>query len=211
MLENIEVLIHSSIRITGQKTIYIDPFKIKNYYNDADLLFITHDHYDHYSEQDIDKVTKEDTIYIVPRTLIQKLLNRGVPEEKIIVVEPGKKYEIHGIQFETVPAYNTNKQFHPKENGWVGYIIEVNDTKYYIAGDTDVTKENKQVKCDIALVPIGGTYTMDAYEAAELINTIKPKIAIPIHYGEVVGTPRDAEKFVELLDKSIEGKILINI
>ena len=116
---------------------------------------------------------------------------------------------VQGIKFETIPAYNTNKTFHPKENGWVGYIIIINGIRYYIAGDTDITEENKQVKCDVAFVTVGGTYTMDFKEAASLINEIKPKIAIPIHYGSIVGTEQDAIDFIKLLHPSIKGIILM--
>lgn len=119
MIENIEVLTHSSIRITGEKNIYIDPFKIDKQYNDADFVFITHDHYDHYSEHDIDKVKESKTIYIVPEMMTLKLLKKGILDTNIIPVEPNKVYNIAGLKFETIPAYNTNKQFHPKENGWV--------------------------------------------------------------------------------------------
>ncbi len=205
MSEKTEVLVHSSIKISGEKNIYIDPFKINNQYSDADFIFITHDHYDHYSEQDIEKVKKGSTIYIIPKTLTKRLQDNGVMSSNILSVEPNKTYTIHALQFETIPAYNINKKFHPKENGWVGYIINLNGTKYYIAGDTDITEESKQVKCDIALVPVGGTYTMTASEAAELVNIIKPKIAIPMHYGDIVGTPKDGEIFINLLDKSISG------
>ena len=209
MLKGIEVLCHSSIRIEKGKTIYFDPFKINKNYNDADIIFITHDHYDHYSEEDIDKVIKEDTIIIVPEGLKAKLLEKGIKKENIITVKPGDKKEIKGIKFETIPAYNTNKAFHPKENGWVGYIIEIDGISYYIAGDTDITKENKKVKCDIAFVPVGGTYTMDYKEAASLINEIKPKIAIPIHYGSIVGTKEDGIKFSKLVNHEIKTEILI--
>ena len=113
------------------------------------------------------------------------------------------------ITFEAVPAYNTNKLFHPKKNGWVGYILEIEGIRYYIAGDTDITEENKKVKCNVAFVPVGGTYTMNAKEAAELVNTIKPEIAVPIHYGSVVGTKKDPEKFIKLLNSEIEGVILM--
>ena len=115
-----------------------------------------------------------------------------------------------GIKFETVPAYNINKPFHPKENGWVGYIIEIKGIRYYIAGDTDITEENKDVECDVAFVPVGGTYTIDFKEAAQLINSIKPKIAVPTHYGSVVGTKRDATDFIKLLHPTIKGIILMN-
>ena len=116
---------------------------------------------------------------------------------------------VQGIKFETIPAYNTNKTFHPKENGWVGYIITLDDIRYYIAGDTDITEENRKVKCDVAFVPVGGTYTMNYSEAAELVNIIKPKIAVPIHYGSVVGTKQDATTFTKLLHSSIKGIILM--
>ena len=209
MLENIEVLYHSSIRINKEKTIYIDPFKIDRNYNDADIVFITHDHYDHYSEEDIDKVINENTTIIIPEELLTKLLKKGINKNAIITVEPNEKYVVQGIKFETIPAYNTNKTFHPKENGWVGYIIIINGIRYYIAGDTDITEENKQGKCDVAFVPVGGTYTMDFKEAASLINEIKSKIAIPIHYGSIVGTEQDAIDFIRLLHPEIKGIILM--
>jgi len=209
MLNNIEVLYHSSIRINKEKTIYIDPFKIDRNYNDADIIFITHDHYDHYSEEDIDKVINENTVIVIPEELLTKVLKKGINKDAIITVEPNKKYMVQGIKFETIPAYNINKTFHPKENDWVGYVIELNDIRYYIAGDTDITEENKRVKCDVAFVPVGGTYTMDFKEAAQLVNEIQPKVAVPIHYGSVVGTKQDAEKFVKLLHTNIKGIILM--
>ena len=208
MLENIQVLYHSSIKINIEKVIYIDPFKIEDNCYDADIIFITHSHYDHYSEEDIKKVIKENTKIIVTSDLKEKAksITNG---ENLIVVQPNEKYCVEGINFETIPAYNTNKQFHPKQNNWVGYVIELNGLKYYIAGDTDITDEKKTVKCDVAFVPVGGTYTMTAKEAADLVNIIKPKIAVPIHYGSVIGTKQDAIDFVDLLDEGIEGKILM--
>ena len=204
-----EILYHSSIRINKEKTIYIDPFKIDRNYNDADIIFITHDHYDHYSEEDIDKVINENTVIVIPEELLTKVLKKGINKNAIITVKPNQKYMVQGIKFETVPAYNTNKTFHPKENGWVGYVIEINEIKYYIAGDTDITEENKKVKCDVAFVPVGGTYTMDFKEAAQLVNQIQPKVAVPIHYGSVVGTKQDAEEFIKLLHTNVKGVILM--
>ena len=209
MLENIEVLYHSSIRIDKEKIIYIDPFKIDKNYNDADIVFITHDHYDHYSEEDLDKVIKENTTIVIPEELLTKVLRKGINQNAIVTVEPNKKYMVQEIEFETIPAYNTNKTFHQKENDWVGYIITLNGVRYYISGDTDITEENKKVKCDVAFVPVGGVYTMDFKEAAQLINEIQPKIAVPIHYGSVVGTEQDAEDFVKLLHPEIKGIILM--
>ena len=200
----IEINCHSSIKIIKGKTIYIDPFRIEKEQNDASLILITHDHYDHYSEEDIKKVINENTIVVVPKTM-----KVGINAKEVIYVEPNKQYEILGIKIKTIPAYNINKHFHPKENQWVGYILEIENEKYYIAGDTDITPENKQVKCDIALVPVGGTYTMTYGEAANLINTIKSKLAIPTHYGCIVGNKDDGIKFKELLNADINCEILI--
>lgn len=209
MLENIEVLCHSSIRFSKKKIIYFDPFKIEKNYNDADVIFITHDHYDHYSEEDIDKVVKGDTIIVVPEDLKTKLLKKGLKEKNIITVRPNENYTVKNIEFKAIPAYNVNKQFHPKENAWVGYLLEIEGVTYYIAGDTDITEENKKVKCDVAFVPVGGTYTMDYKEAAELINEIKPKVAVPTHYGSIVGSKKDGIKFSKLVNPEIEVEVLI--
>ena len=209
MIEDIEVLYHSSIRISKNKIIYIDPFKIDKNYNDADIVFITHDHFDHYSEEYIDKVINENTTIIIPKELLTKILGKGINKNAVITVESNKEYMVQGIKFETIPAYNTNKTFHPKENDWVGYIITLDGIRYYIAGDTDITEENRKVKCDVAFVPVGGTYTMDFKEAAQLINEIQPKIAVPIHYGSVVGTKQDATDFIKLLHPNIKDIILM--
>ena len=207
MLENFKVLCHSSIKYDGEKVIYIDPFKIKEESKDADIIFITHSHYDHFSKEDINKIKKEDTIIVITKDLEKEALNLGF--KNIIVVEPNKEYEIEDIKVETIPAYNINKKFHPKGNNWVGYIIHINGVSCYIAGDTDITEENKSVICDVAFVPIGGTFTMNYEEAASLVNEIKPKIVVPIHYGEIVGTKQDAEKLKELIDRNIDCEILI--
>ena len=209
MLENVEVLCHSSIKMNKGKTIYFDPFNIDKNYNDADIIFITHDHYDHYSESDIDKIIKDDTVIVAPEELLTKLLKKGYKKDYIITVDPEETDMVEGIRFETIPAYNMNKQFHPKENGWVGYIIELEGICYYIAGDTDITEENKKVKCDVAFIPVGGTYTMDFKEAAYLINEMKPKIAVPIHYGSIVGTKQDAIDFARLVHPEIKCEILM--
>jgi len=209
MLDNVKVLTHSSIKIKKNKIIYIDPFNVNEKYNDADIIFITHDHYDHYSEQDIDKVKKDNTIFIVPKSLLTKLLKKGINQKYIIEVDAYQTKNISEIRFETIPAYNINKNFHPKEKGWIGYIIEIDKVKYYIAGDTDANDDNKKVNCDVAFIPIGGTYTMNFKEAAQFVNQIKPQIAVPIHYGSIVGKEEDAEKFIKLLDCNIKGVILM--
>jgi len=197
---------HSSIKISDKQNIYIDPYLINKNINDSDILFLTHDHYDHLSEEDIIKVIKKDTIIVCPENCVEKV--RSVFGNKILAVIPNCNYELNGVKIETIPSYNTNKNFHPIENNWVGYILTINGIRYYIAGDTDITEENKKVKCDIALIPVGGTYTMDYKEAAQLINIIKPKIAIPTHYGSITGTKDDGINFSKLVDDDIKVEIL---
>lgn len=206
MLTGIDILCHSSIKINKSHTIYIDPFKIENEIHDADIIFCTHSHYDHFSEEDILKIKKENTILVIPEDCLTKAYKLEFKEENIIVVEPNKKYSVLDINFETVIAYNLEKQYHSFDNNWVGYILEINDIHYYIAGDTDLTPESKTITCDVAFVPIGGVYTMNAKEAASLINTIEPQIAIPTHYACLVGTIDDANLFQKLVKESIEVK-----
>ena len=207
---NIKVLCHSSIKIeTENKTIYVDPFKIKEELCDADIIVITHSHYDHFSEEDILKVKKKETKIVITKDLLEKTLELGFKKENIVVVVPDNLYSALDIEINTIPAYNTNKKFHPKENNWVGYILNIENNKVYIAGDTDITEENKKVECDIALVPVGGTYTMTYEEAVSLVNIINPKLVIPIHYGDIVGNKSDGNKFKELVNKNIKVEIQI--
>lgn len=204
MFENVEVLTHSSIRITAEKTVYFDPFKVAQEYHDADVIFITHDHYDHFSPEDICKIMKPDTLIVAPRRMQDRLAEIKLPKDNKISVVPGQKYEIAGLTVETVSSYNNTKHFHPKENEWVGYVVTLGGLRYYVAGDTDENEENRSVKCDVALVPIGGTYTMDAAEAAVFVNDIKPKTAIPTHYGSIVGKMEDAADFAERVNDGIQ-------
>ena len=209
MINNIKCLGHSSIRINNDKIIYMDPYNIKENNNDADIIFITHSHYDHFSKEDINKIKKDNTIIVVTEDIYNNVLELGFNESNIIKVLSNNNYSIDNIKFNTIPSYNINKNFHLLVNNWVGYLIEINDIKYYIPGDTDLTNESKNVECDILFVPIGGTYTMNYEEAASLTNTIKPKIVIPIHYGSIVGNKEDAYRFKELIDKDIECKIML--
>ena len=209
MIDNIKCLGHSSIKIINDKVIYIDPYNIKEKYNDADIIFITHSHYDHFSISDINKIKKDNTIIVITEDIYNEVLELGFKETNIIKVLPNNTYTIDNIKFNTIPSYNINKSFHPKENNWVGYLIEIDNINYYIPGDTDLIDEAKEVKCDILFVPIGGTYTMDYKEASILTNIIKPKIVIPIHYGSIVGSKMDAVRFIELVDKDIECKIML--
>ncbi len=208
MTDNITVFTHTSIRIRSkEKIIYIDPFKLKEEPHDADLIFITHDHYDHYSPEDIEKVCNPGTSIVVPEKMGSKVEKEGGYKGRIITVRPGTRDTIGGLEVEAVPAYNIMKAFHPKSAGFVGYILTIEGKRVYIAGDTDATKEAKAVRCDVALVPVGGTYTMDAVKAAELVNTIKPSVAIPTHYGNIVGTKADADIFA----KNVKDPVCVEI
>lgn len=208
-LEGIEVLKHSSIRIDKGMIIYIDPFQIDKDYNDADLILCTHSHYDHFSPGDIRKVMKSNTMILVTEDAVEDAIDIGFAKENVVGVKPYEEYEFAGIDIETIPAYNKNKQFHPKENNWVGYILEIDEVRYYIAGDTDSTKEASDVECDVAFLPVGGTYTMDYLEAANLAAKISPEYAIPTHYGSIVGNVEDGVLFKNSLSKKIKCEILI--
>lgn len=205
MLDRIEVFTHSSIRIKGNSfTVYADPFEIKNESHDADYVLITHQHYDHFSPDDIRKVIKDTTILVAPESMLDDARKLEGEVKEIVGVKPGVYREIKGLELETVPAYNALKPFHPKHADWVGYIVMIDGKRIYIAGDTDETKEAKEVRCDIAMIPIGGTYTMDAKKAADLIDTIRPEYVIPTHYGSVVGKPSDAQTFASLLKSPVK-------
>ena len=193
--EKISVNTQSSIRIESSKVLYFDPFKISGEAHDADIIFITHEHFDHYSPDDIQKVSKADTVIVAPASM-------NIPGA--VGLHPGDAAEISGFHVETVPAYNRHKLFHPKKKGWLGYIVEADGERVYVCGDTDATDEARSVECDVILVPIGGTYTMDPAEAADLVKAVSPKCAIPIHYGSIVGSAGDADEFVKLTGPSVE-------
>lgn len=201
MRRQITVNAQSSIRIGGDQVLYFDPFRITDARKDADIVFITHPHFDHFSPADIARVCKPETVFIAPESMAAELKSAGITEP--VLMKPGKSKTISGIAVETVPAYNISKQFHPKQNGWLGYIVTVGGKRIYAAGDTDATKEAAAVQCDIALIPIGGTYTMNPAEAAELVNRMRPQIVIPIHYGTIVGNPGDGAAFAKLVAPGI--------
>lgn len=184
-IDNIEVNTQSSIKIILDKIIYFDPYKIEDNKHDADIIFITHNHYDHMDINSINKIKNENTIIVAPQTMKDTV--DKIEFKDYIYLNPNENIDIDNINIKTIPAYNIEKSFHPRKNNWLGYIITFNSISYYIAGDTDKTKESESVKCDIALIPIGGYYTMDVEEATELIKIIKPKIVIPTHYGSIVG------------------------
>lgn len=190
-------LYHSTVRLEGEKVIYVDPWQIAGAPHDADVILITHEHHDHYSPEDIAKISKETTILAAPASIADQM------PVGTISVEPGKSYTIAGIRVDTVAAYNIGRPFHPKEREYVGYIVTVDALRCFVAGDTDCIPENKTVACDVAYVPCGGKYTMDAKQAAELVNAIRPKIAVPIHYGTVTDSADAAEVFKSAVDAAI--------
>ena len=210
MTENIRVYSQNCIRIETEKGIvYVDPFQMKESPKDADFILITHDHYDHFSPEDIGKAAGRDTVMVVPENMKDKAKEAEGFVKRTVTVKPGISAEIDDLKLETVPAYNIKKPFHPESAGWVGYILKDGGKRIYIAGDTDATKEAKAVKCDIALVPIGGTYTMDAKTAAELVNELRPETAIPVHYGTIVGKPSDGEVFAKHVKEPVKAEIKI--
>ena len=205
MLDKIDVFTQSSIRIRSDfATVYVDPFQMKEEPHDADYVLITHQHYDHFSPEDIRKVIKESTILVTPESMFEEAREFEREVKEIVAVKPGVYREISGLEIETIPAYNTIKPFHPRRAEWVGYILRLEGKRIYVAGDTGLTKEAKQVRCDIALLPIGGTYTMDAKRAAELANIIRPDYVIPTHYGSIVGKQSDGQTFASLVKSPVK-------
>lgn len=216
-IENIELkwLGHSGFMIKNSKIIYIDPYNISEGREKADLILITHDHYDHCSVADIDKIIKEDTKIILPADCQSKITKLKIPV-KIEVIEPNQELVYGSVKINTLHSYNTDKSFHPKEEPWLGYLIKMEDVLIYHAGDTDVIPEMQKLtgykqsgKTFIALLPVGGRFTMSAEEAAQAAKIIKPSLAIPMHYGSIVGTEEDAKEFVELCrEEGINADIL---
>jgi len=183
---------HASFKIShGDTVIYIDPWKLKESSHDATLVLVSHSHHDHYSAEDIAKASGPETKLIASADVIAQ-------QGKGQTITPGLRIELDGVSVAGVRAYNPNKQFHPREKNWLGFAVEVGSKQIYYAGDTDVTNEMRSLKnIDVALLPVGGTYTMNAEEAAEAAKYIKPRLAIPYHWGDIVGSRNDAEQFAQ--------------
>lgn len=201
MVEKIVWLGHDGFRIDTAQTIYIDPYEI-GAGPKADLILISHEHFDHCSLEDVAKIQQPETVIVTEADSAKKLSG------DIRVVEPGDVVTIGEVRIEAVPAYNTNKQFHPKANRWLGFIVEIEGVRIYHAGDTDFIPEMADFKVDIALLPVSGTYVMTAEEAVQAARAIQPELAIPMHYGAIVGGKTDAEQFQNALAGKIAVKIL---
>ena len=210
----IEWLGHSAFRVTKGKTIYIDPYNIKPA-APADIILITHEHFDHCSLEDVQKVLKSNTTIITTPAAKDKLRSMW-DSVRIETIKPGQSYDIDNIRIEAVPAYNTNKfrspgvPYHGQQSGGVGFVIDIGGIRVYHAGDTDIVPgiEQKLHDIDVAMVPVSGTYAMTPEEAATLVKMIRPKLAIPMHIKSIVGTDADARRFKELVGISAEVAIL---
>ena len=211
---DIELLSHSSVKLKGTKTIYIDPWEIAEGEMDkADMILVTHEHFDHCSPTDIEKLIKPEGLVIAPKECRPKL--EGLEKGKVVYVEPYAVVNHEGITIEAIPAYNINKfrepgkVFHPKEDGKLGYVLGLGFRLYH-TGDTDFIPEMKKLgDIDIAFLPVSGTYVMTAEEAAEAAEAINPKVSVPMHYGKIVGSRADAEKFRDLLEGKVRVEILL--
>lgn len=206
---------HAGFLIKDSKVIYIDPYNIKEGSEKADLVLITHSHYDHCSVADINKIVRPGTKIIAPADCQSKITRFDVPI-RIEVVEPDQELVFGDVKISSLAAYNIDKHFHPKEELWVGYLIKINNSLIYHAGDTDVIPEMQKLtgykqsgKKFIALLPVGGRFTMSPEEAVEAAKLIKPSLAIPMHYGSIVGSEEDAHEFVELCgEEGIKAEVL---
>jgi len=183
---------HDGFRIDAAKTIYFDPYDIQAG-KMADIILISHEHFDHCSPDDVAKIQQPETVIVTEKNSAQKLSGN------VRVVSPGESLTVAGLKIEAVPAYNLNKNFHPKANGWLGFIVEIEGVRVYHAGDTDFIPEMKNFKADIALLPVSGTYVMTADEAVKAAFAIEPSIVIPMHYGSIVGGEQDALQFKNAL------------
>ena len=209
-LENVRVFTQSAIRLEGARgtVVYFDPFALTDAEaaHDADYVLITHAHYDHFSPEDYARVAGEKTVVVAPASMAGEVAE--LDEAAVHLMAAGEKLELPGLCVEAVPAYNVEPErlsMHPHENGWLGYVVTLDDeaTRYYVSGDTDQNPDNETVSCDVALVPIGGTYTCDPHQAAAFVNALRPATVVPTHYGSIVGTYDNFDAFAADVDPAI--------
>ncbi len=209
-LENVRVYTQSAIRIEGARgtVAYLDPFSLTDAEaaHDADYVLITHAHYDHLSPEDYARVASDRTVVVAPASMADEVAGLGAAATHLMAA--GEKIELPGLTVESVPAYNVQPErlaMHPQVNGWLGYVLTLDGepTRYYVSGDTDQNADNEAVRCDVALVPIGGTYTCDARQAAAFVNALRPAAVVPTHYGSIVGTYADFDAFAAAVDPAI--------
>ena len=199
LVDRLHWLGHDSFRLDGPVVIYFDPWKLEGELPEADLVLVSHEHHDHCSPEDVEKVSGPDTAIVANAGSQEKLPTAET-------VQPGDRITVQGIDIEAVRAYNTNKfrspgvPFHPREAGHVGYVITVEGVRLYFAGDTDHIPEMDDIDCDVALLPVSGTYVMTVEEAVEAARTLSPDIVVPMHIGAGIGSPGDGKRFAQLYD-----------
>lgn len=212
-LENVRVFTQSAIRIQSKDgvVIYLDPFSLTEAEaaHDADYVLITHAHYDHFSPEDIARVAGDHTELVAPASMGAEVARVAdeIEATAVHLLQAGATLELPDVTVEAVPAYNVKPErleMHPQTNGWLGYVLTVDGVRYYAAGDTDQNPDNEHVACDVAFVPIGGTYTCDPHQAAAFVNALRPKTVVPIHYGSIAGVQEDFDEFAAEVAPEIE-------
>ncbi len=203
ILKNLVWLGHDAFLLkAGGKNIYFDPYQLAGKPEPADIILISHAHHDHCSPEDVQEILAPGTVIVTEPLAAENF--SGMAEIKILA--PGQSCEVGGIGVEAVPAYNIDKRFHPKSNGWIGFVLTVGGIRIYHAGDTDLIPEMKNIVADIAFLPVSGTFVMTAEEAVQAALDIKPGVAIPMHIGGAsVGSMDDASRFA----RALEGKVRV--